>query len=432
VRVIRKIFGCGDIFVAKRLPAKRYEGFSELAEIIKSHDACFGNLETTIHNNEGYPAKFPGGGYAMASPYCLEDLKNYGFNIFNIANNHTLDYSHKGLEATIKYLNASDIPFCGAGMTLAEASQPKYVECAEGRVAFIGVTSSFHDSDAAGPTGGIISGRPGVNPLRRIEYYNVTPEHYAALKEIAESTGMNDGHKWSIANGYREESRELFLREMRFVQSDCDGRVTHPLKEDMDRVKLSILEASKQADCIVISFHSHQMDGINTRPAEFIREFCHECIDAGANVIFGHGAHELRGLEIYKNCPIFYGLGDFIFHNEMQSAMPREFYEKVGLDYSEHDFVGIAMDTRSKGRTRGLQADPKAWETVAASIEFLDGNVNKINIYPVTLGYELGRSCRGWPMIDRSGKILNYFTNLSEKDYGTKVVVNNNIGQIMI
>ena len=47
-----KIFGCGDIFVAKRLPAKGYEGLFELSELIKRHDACFGNLETTIHNKD--------------------------------------------------------------------------------------------------------------------------------------------------------------------------------------------------------------------------------------------------------------------------------------------------------------------------------------------------------------------------------------------
>ena len=87
-----------------------------------------------------------------------------------------------------------------------EASVPKYVECRDGRVAFIGVTSSYHDTDAAGPQGGIIAGRPGINPLRRIEYYEVTEENYQALSKIAEETGMNDGYKWAIANGYRKAS----------------------------------------------------------------------------------------------------------------------------------------------------------------------------------------------------------------------------------
>ena len=367
----------------------------------------------------------------MASPLCLYDLKNYGFNILNIANNHTLDYSHNGLEATIRNLKKADITFCGAGMNLSEAMHPKYVECEEGRVAFLGVTSSFHDSDAAGPNGGIIPGRPGVNPLRRIEYYQLTPDLYKYIEMIADATGMNDGHKWSIENGYRKESADMFLRELRFVKSDRNGRVTHPLAEDMDRIKMAIKEARIQADCVVVSVHSHQMDGINTKPAKFIKEFCHECIDAGAHIIFGHGAHELRGLEIYKNSPIFYGLGDFILHNEMQDAMPREFYETVGLSDYQYDSVGIAMDVRSDGRTRGLQTDSKAWEAIGTSIEFCSGRVHDISIYPVTLGFEFGRSRRGWPQIDKSGKILEYFGSIS-KEYGTEMRLIGNTGVVSI
>lgn len=55
------ISGCGDLFIAHRLAAKQYDGFFELAELISSHDFKFGNLETTIHRNEGYPSLFPGG-----------------------------------------------------------------------------------------------------------------------------------------------------------------------------------------------------------------------------------------------------------------------------------------------------------------------------------------------------------------------------------
>ena len=426
-----KIFGCGDIFVAKRLPKRLYEGFDGIRDLIYSHDVCFGNLETTVHFNEGYPSRFPGGGYAMASPECLKDLCSFGFNILNIANNHTLDYSHKGLEATIKHLRDAGLPYFGAGMNLAEASSPVYVECWDGRAAFIGVTSSFHDSDAAGQRGGVIAGRPGVNPLRRIEYYQVTDDLYRSLKTVAEQTGMNDGHNWSIANGYREDSSELFLREMRFLKGNSNRRITHPLREDLDRVVLSIKDASIQADCVVVSVHSHQMDGTDSRPASFVREFCHECIDAGAHIIFGHGSHELRGLEIYNGCPIFYGLGDFILHNEFQNAMPKEFCEKVGMDLGLYDYVGIAMDKRSNGQTRGLQSNPRAWESIGASIEFSDGKVRQVKVYPVSLGYHLGRTRRGWPVIDHSSGILDYYKSLSE-EFGTNIRENGGMGSIAL
>ena len=82
------ILGVGDILVAKRLPSKGYCGYDEIRHLLGSHDACFGNLETTVHDNEGYPSAFPGGSYKMANPAVLDDLKEQGFHVLNIANNH--------------------------------------------------------------------------------------------------------------------------------------------------------------------------------------------------------------------------------------------------------------------------------------------------------------------------------------------------------
>lgn len=42
-------------------------------------------------------------------------------------------------------------------------------------------------------------------------------------------------------------------------------------------------------------------------------QFAHACIDAGADLVLGHGPHILRGMELYKNKLIVYSLGNFIF-----------------------------------------------------------------------------------------------------------------------
>ena len=39
--------------------------------------------------------------------------------------------------------------------------------------------------------------------------------------------------------------------------------------------------------------------------------FAKAAIDAGADAFLGTGVHVLRGIEIYKGRPIFYGLGEF-------------------------------------------------------------------------------------------------------------------------
>lgn len=61
---------------------------------------------------KGIPLDFPGG-YAMASPCVLKDLGAYGFNVFSIANNHAMDYCHKGLEATIHHLDKAGQIYVG-------------------------------------------------------------------------------------------------------------------------------------------------------------------------------------------------------------------------------------------------------------------------------------------------------------------------------
>jgi poly-gamma-glutamate capsule biosynthesis protein CapA/YwtB (metallophosphatase superfamily) len=40
-------------------------------------------------------------------------------------------------------------------------------------------------------------------------------------------------------------------------------------------------------------------------------EIAHTAIDAGADLVMGHGPHMPLGIEIYKDKPIFYGIGSF-------------------------------------------------------------------------------------------------------------------------
>lgn len=80
----------GDAFITKRLPEGGYEGFQELSSCIQSHDVRFLNLESTFHETEGYPAAESGGTWAMSDPRTLDDMKVYGFNIFNTGKNAML------------------------------------------------------------------------------------------------------------------------------------------------------------------------------------------------------------------------------------------------------------------------------------------------------------------------------------------------------
>ena len=197
------LIATGDAFITRRFPEGGYEGFDQVRDVISQYDVKFSNLEMTFHNEEGYPAAFSGGTWAMADPRTLDDMRSFGFNLFNTANNHSCDYSHGGVLATIRNLKERDMIFAGTGKNLSEASKPCYLETKNGRVAMIAVSSSFHESGMAGGQSAELVGRPGLNPLRYETIYHVTEENYKKAEELAALTKINATMERSVKNGYK-------------------------------------------------------------------------------------------------------------------------------------------------------------------------------------------------------------------------------------
>ena len=310
-----KFTAAGDMIIQKPI-YPGYEGFGALADFIKQGDARFFNLETTLnHVGETCASQFSGGTYIRTNPEILENIKPYGFNMTSANNNHILDFSYGGLEATLKALNASDYIHAGIGMNLDEASAPRYLETAAGRVALIAVNTSFKPPAMAGKQSPLFPGRPGMNGMRVESYVELPQEDIDYIKKIAKETNINAEKEITRAEGYHPPlaDNEAEFGTMKFKSGAQRRVVSYINPADIARVKKAIFEAQLQADYIMISVHSHQLSGSQKEtPADFLREFAHECIDAGAHAIVGHGPHLLRPIEIYKDCPIFYSLGDFI------------------------------------------------------------------------------------------------------------------------
>ncbi|MBQ9670541.1 MAG: CapA family protein [Prevotella sp.] len=92
--------------------------------------------------------------------------------------------------------------------------------------------------------------------------------------------------------------------------------------QDKELVKSLLDYLNTQCDIIVVSFHggaegktqSHLPYGTEMFLNEDrgnLREFAHFCIDNGADVVYGHGPHVLRCIEVYNNRFIAYSLGNF-------------------------------------------------------------------------------------------------------------------------
>lgn len=422
----------GDAFITRRFPEGGYEGFEAVRDCIMQHDVKFSNLEMTFHDHEGYPAAFSGGTWAMADPRTLDDMKSFGFNLYNTANNHSHDYSHGGVLATIEHLRERDMIFAGTGKNLGDASRPCYLETKKARVAMIGVTSSFHESGMAGGQSADMCGRPGLNPLRFETVYHVTQEYYDQVAGLAALTKVNASMENSVKNGYKNPPPEgtFLFGKYKFKLDETNWIESIPNETDMARIEGEIREAGKQADVVLVSIHAHETDAGDTKvPAMFLETFARRCVDAGADVIIGHGPHELRGIEIYKGKPIFYSLGNFLFETETVDLQPYDAYlnKKLPLDTK----VGAYMDDRSKMGTVGYGVLPEIWFSVMAAWDMEDGKTTEIRLHPISLGMERVRSQKGVPVMTGDEKVLEYLAELSAP-YGTAMEIRDGVGYIRL
>lgn len=91
---------------------------------------------------------------------------------------------------------------------------------------------------------------------------------------------------------------------------------------DYDKATMIVRKLKDSCDIVVVSFHGGG-EGVSfqhvPRKTEIfynqnrgnVYEFAHRMIDAGADVILGHGPHVVRAMELYRNKIIAYSLGNF-------------------------------------------------------------------------------------------------------------------------
>lgn len=414
-----KFTAVGDIIIGRRIP-KDYKGYEELAPIINQGDAKFFNLETTL-NREGECAasEFSGGTWLRTNPEVLEDIKKLGFNMTSFNNNHAMDFGMEGFLATLKAVDESGLVHAGAGMNLAEASAPRYLDTEAGRVAMISFNSSLSGPMTAGKQTDRMKGRPGINALRRNEYVELEEKDFDKIHEIIEKTGINlelemdkrDGYYGGVDNSYE------MVGGLKFVRSDRTAWIKKCKEEDVARAKKAIEEAKFMADYVMVTVHSHEMGAERQESDDCFKEFAHICIDAGAHMVVGHGPHLLRPIEIYKGRPIFYSLGDFIIQLYNVEIAPAEFYEQYGL--TADSTVYELLRTRSKDFTIGLMTNPLMFEAIIPFWEFEGGELKSLKFYPVTAAMSGKKSEIGLPKLMKETSYLDDFLRHCEV-YGTK------------
>ena len=273
-------------------------------------DVKFTNFEIVVDDKPSQP----GTKFIAVPPEVLDTLTTFGFNMLSFSNNHAFDRGVAGIQATIREADKRGIVHAGTGNTVAEAAAPAYLHTPNGTVALVA-----HASGRIDPGGGATPTTPGVNELR-IWAGNKLNESTDELPATPENT---------------------------------------PDKDDAARILKGIRDAKAHADIVVSYQHNHTFgnhpfrqvmgEGLPERlvPPTWVRNWAHQQVDAGADIVVSHGAPLLHGVEIYRGKPIFYDLGNFIFNVsplslDIQEAMC---WESVVADlkYQGRKLVGITL-----------------------------------------------------------------------------------------
>lgn len=254
------ILAVGDVCVNREDPDSI---FAYVASTIKSADIAFCQLETP-YSERGAPSlqsRTP----LRAHPRNAPAIKNAGFNVVSAASNHHLDWGVDALLDTIEVMKETGINIFGIGKNIEEARKPHIISCKGTKIAFLSYSSIL----PAGYWADI--DRPGCAPMRGLTLYE----------------------------------------QVELDQPGTPARI-HSFANEKDKAALieDIKKAKAQADMVMISIHW----GIHFKEAEiamYQKEVGYAAIDAGAEAIFGHHAHILKAIEIYKGKPIIYSFGNF-------------------------------------------------------------------------------------------------------------------------
>jgi len=117
--------------------------FDSTRALLRGADIAIANLEAPL-TADGEP--FEGKKYTFkVPPEFVSGIAAAGFDVVNMANNHSVDFGCTGVANTIKALESAGIQHCGAGENRERACAPSFIDVNGFRVAFVGFSMTFPD-----------------------------------------------------------------------------------------------------------------------------------------------------------------------------------------------------------------------------------------------------------------------------------------------
>lgn len=245
--------------------------FKLVAPMFERADFVFSNLECCFYIPPGGHSLENEGFFAEAAS--AQALKLAGIQAVGIANN--VNYGEAAITASIARLDAIGIPHTGAGANRDAARAPVILEKGGVRIGFLQRTSVYW------------------------------PTNHEATKASA-----------GVAVIKAHTAYQLPLHKTRVDIPPCNRPglppviLTWPDAESLKEFTTDVAALKAKTDFVVASCHW----GLHQDVLDYMPQIAHAAIDAGADVLIGHGPHYSLPVEVYQGKPIYYGLGSFSFH----------------------------------------------------------------------------------------------------------------------
>ncbi|QPG73302.1 hypothetical protein FOA43_000612 [Brettanomyces nanus] len=433
----------GDCLFSSRNLAERLD--PKIVSELKNSDAAFANAEFTCPKPDIHPPAAGRGYVTSVTEDTLDEFVDLNIRLVNFANNHSGDFGTDGVVNTINAARERKLIPVGIGKSLDEAVLAKFLDTAHGRVGVVATSSTRSEVMLASNSGNGTVARPGVAPLRWGRSYVLPADLYKNLQKIDEALGtaasFRQCNEVEIQPPFPDGHFKLgsmFEGSLDIERGDHAHVKTYFNEKDAEALLTSIKDSSYRSDFNFVSLHTHE--GLNNNwydpvPAEFVQDFARKAIDNGADAVVGHGAHFMRGVEIYKGKPILYNIGSLLMEFETGcSLIPPEMYEAYGFPANSRpsDLHRNRANDPKTGKFRGFNANTKFSRNALAIFDSENGKIS-FKLLPIDLDMtRQPRMQRGIPYLVDSKvghEISDYLTKVSSS-WGTKLEYNDDTGYI--
>ncbi len=260
----------------RRDPAGAYV---HVRETLLAADLRFANLECALAGSSTDPLvdDIPHKTWIHSEPDQVAALESVRMSAVGVANN--VNYPWQAMLKSLAVLADAGVAHTGGGHDIAEARQPAVFEVRGTRVGFIQYAATvFPFNHAATET------RPGIAPIM-------------------------------VATSYRPPPNLDKPGQPPIVITEVDDA-------SLERMRSDIAALAATADVVIASYHW----GISnsTDVVDYQRVVGRAAIDAGADVVMGHGPHTYQQIEMHRGRPIFHSIGQFVFDDRLRLGKHEE------------------------------------------------------------------------------------------------------------